>query len=77
MLIDTIGVGFSYPFVKLMCPGIKLLSYTHYPFIQQNMLDLATTNFKFHYYSLMLFLYRLVGSSADLILANSSWTMNH
>lgn len=77
MFIDTIGVGFAYPFVKMLCSNVKLLSYTHYPFIQQDMVNSAPTNFKHHYYSLMLFLYQLVGGFADLIFANSSWTKNH
>jgi len=37
LFIDTMGVGFSYPFIKLFF-GIKVYSYTHYPFIQRDML---------------------------------------
>lgn len=77
VFVDTIGVGFSYPFVKFLCPNTKLISYTHYPFIQDDMLERANTRFKYHYYSLMIFLYQIVGRFADLILANSSWTNHH
>ena len=77
IFIDTIGVGFSYPFVKILCPSVKLISYTHYPFIQEDMLGRARTLFKKYYYNTMLILYKCVGQFADLILANSTWTNNH
>mmetsp|Transcript_979 Transcript_979/g.855 ORF Transcript_979/g.855 Transcript_979/m.855 type:complete len:265 (+) Transcript_979:597-1391(+) len=33
--------------------------------------------YKFIYYNIMLNLYKVVGSSTDIIMANSSWTANH
>lgn len=42
------------------------------------MMELAKGSFyKPTYYKILLFLYRLVGRYADLILVNSSWTQNH
>ena len=38
VFIDTMGVGFSYPLLKLFF-GMKIYSYTHYPFIQRDMLS--------------------------------------
>jgi len=38
VLIDTHGLGFSYFWIKLMAPFTKVVGYTHYPFIQKNML---------------------------------------
>jgi alpha-1,2-mannosyltransferase len=37
LIIDTIGVGFAYPLVKLVF-GLKIVSYTHYPTISSDML---------------------------------------
>ena len=37
VFIDTVGVGFAYPLVKLLF-GVKVASYTHYPTISQDML---------------------------------------
>jgi len=37
VFIDTTGVGFAYPFVKLLY-GVKLASYTHYPIVSYDML---------------------------------------
>ena len=32
VFVDTMGVGFGYPFVKLIF-GVKIYSYTHYPIV--------------------------------------------
>ena len=37
IFIDTIGVGFAYPLVKVFF-GVKVVSYTHYPTISSDML---------------------------------------
>ena len=77
IFIDTIGAGFAYPFVKIFCPSTKLISYTHYPFIQPDMLALARTKFKKYYYKTMILLYKVIGFFPDLVFANSSWTWDH
>ena len=77
IFIDTMGVGFAYPFVKIFCSSTKLISYTHYPFIQTDMLSLARTKFKKYYYKAMIFLYKVIGFFPDLVFANSSWTYDH
>ena len=77
IFVDTIGAGFGYPFVKLLSPCTKVVSYTHYPFIQTDMITATLPRYKFHYYNLMLTLYKTVGFAADIIMANSSWTHNH
>jgi alpha-1,2-mannosyltransferase len=38
VLVDTMGVGYSYPFLKLMY-GVKIYSYTHYPIVSSDMLN--------------------------------------
>ena len=38
ILIDTMGFGWIYPVAKLLCPQLRVLSYTHYPFISSDML---------------------------------------
>lgn len=77
IFVDTIGVGFGYPFVKLLSPLTKVVSYTHYPFIQTDMIHSELPRYKLHYYNMMLWLYKTVGYAADVIMANSSWTQNH
>lgn len=37
VFIDTVGVGFAFPVVKVLF-GVKVLSYTHYPTISTDML---------------------------------------
>jgi len=37
VFIDTIGVAFAYPLVKLLF-GVKVVSYTHYPTISSDMM---------------------------------------
>lgn len=61
IFIDTIGAGFGYPVVKLLCPFTKVVSYTHYPFIQDDMLKAQTVRIKHYYYRGMIFLYKMVG----------------
>ena len=77
ILIDTHGLGFSYLWIKLMSPGTKLISYTHYPFIQKNMLAWVKSGPKLIYYKIIYQLYCIFGRKADLVLANSNWTRNH
>ena len=40
IFIDTMGIGYAYPFIKLFFGGsnIKLYSYTHYPLISNDMI---------------------------------------
>jgi len=37
VFIDTMGVGYAYPFVKLLF-GPKIYSYTHYPLVSYDMM---------------------------------------
>ena len=60
-----------------MVPGVKIISYTHYPFIQEDMLELAHTQTKRIYYHILIFLFSFVGYFADLIMVNSTWTKRH
>ena len=38
VFVDSMGVGFGYPFVKLMF-GTKIYSYTHYPTLSTDMVN--------------------------------------
>jgi len=40
VFIDTMGVGFGYPFIKLLF-GPKIYSYTHYPIVSYDMLQVV------------------------------------
>jgi hypothetical protein len=37
IFIDTMGIGYAYPFVKLFF-GVKIYSYTHYPLVSYDMM---------------------------------------
>jgi alpha-1,2-mannosyltransferase len=37
IFIDTMGIGYAYPFVKLFF-GPKIYSYTHYPLVSYDMM---------------------------------------
>lgn len=37
IFIDTMGIGYTYPFVKLFF-GVKIFSYTHYPLVSYDMM---------------------------------------
>ena len=43
IFIDTMGVGFAYPFIKIFF-GPKIYSYTHYPLVSDDMLKVVTSN---------------------------------
>jgi len=38
IFIDTMGVGFAYPIVKILFP-VYLYSYTHYPIVSSDMIE--------------------------------------
>ncbi|EGR32597.1 hypothetical protein IMG5_076270 [Ichthyophthirius multifiliis] len=91
---DTTGLSFSYFIVKKMSYS-KVISYVHYPFISQDMInDVLKNNQSFNnrgifanwrilknlkiiYYIILVKFYKKMGSYADLIFTNSSWTDNH
>jgi alpha-1,2-mannosyltransferase len=92
VFVDTMGVGFSYPLVWLFY-GVKIYSYTHYPFISRDMIMTvangkaqynnlnADTNFKraikLVYYWSIYYFYKFCGKFADEVAANSTWTREH
>ena len=92
IFVDTMGVGFSYPFVKILF-GVQVYSYTHYPFISRDMINTVTSgkeqynnqnagsavkrNVKFVYYWVVYQAYKVCGYFADEVAANSSWTRGH
>lgn len=77
IFIDTLGLGFTYPWVRFMTDDTYIVSYTHYPFIQKDMLARVGVVYKAYYYKALIWCYKCVGQWADLIMANSNWTMNH
>ena len=77
IFIDTHGLGFCYGWIKLMTKSTRVISYTHYPFIQKDMMSRVPLKLKQFYYKIVYKLYSLLGSHADLILANSTWTRDH
>jgi hypothetical protein len=43
VFVDTMGVGFAYPLLKVLF-GVKIYSYTHYPFISRDMVKTVEDN---------------------------------
>lgn len=90
-LIDTTGLPFSYLSFKIF--GFKISSYTHYPFISDDMIDQVKSGklgyvhskksnaviktLKVFYYKFILFLYKINGSILEFSFTNSTWTNNH
>jgi alpha-1,2-mannosyltransferase len=38
VLIDTLGNAFAYPAIRLLWPSVRIVAYTHYPFISGEMI---------------------------------------
>lgn len=72
------GYAFTYPLVSVLL-GIPIACYTHYPTISTDMLSRvpSTRIMKLLYWRSFALLYSFVGRYADLVIANSTWTMNH
>lgn len=45
VFVDTMGVGFAYPFVKLFF-HCKIFAYTHYPIVTNDLVGAAKTTGK-------------------------------
>lgn len=39
VLIDTLGNAFAYPAIRFLWPSVRIVAYTHYPFISGEMID--------------------------------------
>ncbi|ORY83910.1 hypothetical protein BCR37DRAFT_402462 [Protomyces lactucae-debilis] len=77
VFIDTMGYAFTYPLVSHLL-GIPVATYTHYPTISSDMLNQANTSgLRLLYWKAFARLYATVGSYADFVMANSTWTRNH
>lgn len=79
--IDTIGLPASYFPIKFLLK-IPILSYVHYPIIQQDMFNklnkLSVRGMvKFVYWKILYYVYVFLGSCADIAIANGTWTQNH
>ena len=91
IFVDTMGVGYSYPFLKMLFP-CKIYAYVHYPIVSSDMVNVVASGkqqfnnkqtsalsrmVKIVYYYVMIVLYKICGRFADVIACNSSWTRNH
>lgn len=72
------GYAFAYPLVRFVL-GVPVASYTHYPTMTSDMLSrLSYLNLpKQFYWRTFYLLYSMVGQYSDIIMANSTWTMQH
>jgi len=89
IFVDSMGVGFGYPFVKILF-GSSIYSYTHYPTMSTDMInDVESEKKQFNnkntnlkqlkvlYYKMLIRFYQWCGTYADQVAANSSWTRTH
>jgi len=87
---DTTGCAFTFLVARWLIPSAWIFAYVHYPTISTDMMawewkkqrqtGLARkvkTTIKLIYYWFFVFLYGLVGSLADMVLVNSTWTYGH
>lgn len=75
--VDTVGLAFSYPVVAKFA-HIPIVSYTHYPFIQDDMLDtLAWWSPKRVYWNILLWAYHWASRFSTVPMANGTWTTSH
>ncbi len=85
---DTTGCAFTFLVARWMCPSVWILAYVHYPTISTDMMawewqqksagrPIHKTILKLVYYWCFAILYGMVGSLADLVLVNSTWTYGH
>lgn len=84
---DTTGCAFTFCVARWMLPSTSwILAYVHYPTISTDMMLWEwqktgrarwKTLVKLIYYWMFAILYGMVGSLADLVLVNSTWTFHH
>lgn len=72
------GYAFTYPVVHFLL-NIPIASYTHYPTISTDMLSRVDSSrtWKLLYWKAFALLYSWCGRYADLVMTNSTWTMQH
>lgn len=90
VFLDTMGYPFAYPLVYHLLK-IPILSYTHFPIIQKEMLGKLSGQItknssllgkvklmvKYFYWQLFIIVYGFLGYYVDIPLCNGSWTFNH
>jgi alpha-1,2-mannosyltransferase len=86
---DTTGCAFTFLVARWMLPPTaRILAYVHYPTISTDMMlfewqqggrskKLWKTVLKLVYYWMFAVAYGIVGSLADLVMVNSTWTYHH
>lgn len=84
---DTTGCAFTFLVARWMCPSAWIVAYVHYPTISTDMMAWEwqqridrpwyKTVTKLMYYWGFTMLYGMVGSLADLVMVNSTWTYDH
>lgn len=92
IFIDTMGYAFTLGLCKWLFPSVPTGAYVHYPMISTDMIEnLAVggqgvnagkgTGFrgkvKLWYWQLLLWVYKLMGSTVDVVMTNSTWTQAH
>ncbi|KAK9470996.1 uncharacterized protein V1510DRAFT_421345 [Dipodascopsis tothii] len=79
VFVDSMGYPFTYPLVAYVL-GIPVVAYVHYPVVSSDMLGTVSKIFqlpRYVYWQLFALLYAFVGTFADVVMTNSTWTANH
>lgn len=82
--IDTMGYPFTYPLVSWLA-NVPIAAYVHYPVISSDMVKAMVQGTpkgiwklcKYVYWTAFAWAYTFVGSYVSVIMANSTWTMQH
>ncbi|CAN8103357.1 unnamed protein product [Discula destructiva] len=92
IFIDTMGYAFTLGLCKWLFPNVPTGAYVHYPMISTDMIqNLAVGGqginagkgaglkgkLKLWYWQLLAWLYKMMGSTIDVVMTNSTWTQAH
>ncbi|KAG7264750.1 hypothetical protein CRUP_009072 [Coryphaenoides rupestris] len=80
LYVDSMGYAFTLPIFRYL-GGCSVASYVHYPTITTDMLSVVSERnhsaAKLVYYCMFAVLYGTAGSCSQLVMVNSSWTLDH
>lgn len=92
IFIDTMGYAFTLGLCKWLFPNIPTGAYVHYPLISTDMIENLGAGgqgvnagkgvgfkglVKLKYWQLLVWIYKLMGSTIDVVMTNSTWTQAH
>lgn len=92
VFIDTMGYAFSLGLSKWLFPEVPTGAYVHYPMISTDMIENLKADgqgvnagkgagfkgkLKLWYWQLLVWVYKMMGGTIDVVMTNSTWTQAH